>query len=309
MGASSSRLATSPSTLRVCVVNSSMSTSPLWSVSISSKTFVTLLVSARAAFSLPPSPVSGSGSTSSSLAVIALMALRSSSSERRPSSLMSRALNCSSTAAFKAPLRSVSSRSARSAWPSKMSSSAVLLLVTVTGASRRFSAIVCRMDRMSSLNSDTSICLLMSKSAVSKMASKSAALSVERGRLYHHRRGAQPGRDFLEDAFQEGRELRGRHVARRVGVDGLERRVDNCVCLLLRPGGREAHLDAEAEDGRLDLCFAQRAIGVIVPLGEGVVAQLGARRLIRQQRLDGLSIQHYLFVGDHGGGRGRGRLR
>ena len=43
----------------------------------------------------------------------------------------------------------------------------------------------------------------------------------------------------------------------------LERRVDNCVCLLLRPGGREAHLDAEAEDGRLDLCFAQRAIGVI----------------------------------------------
>lgn len=115
----------------------------------------------------------------------------------------------------------------------------------------------------------------------------------------------------------------------------LERRVDNCVCLLLRPGGREAHLDAEAEDGRLDLCFAQRAIGVIfashtvgmtvsgalyiganfdpvspvltcgkethlrssvcsgrtVPLGEGVVAQLGARRLIRQQRLDGLCFE------------------
>lgn len=46
-------------------------------------------------------------------------------------------------------------------------------------------------------------------------------LAVERGRLYHHRRGAQPGRDFLEDAFHEGRELRGRHVARRVGVDGL----------------------------------------------------------------------------------------
>mmetsp|Transcript_8141 Transcript_8141/g.32992 ORF Transcript_8141/g.32992 Transcript_8141/m.32992 type:complete len:354 (-) Transcript_8141:224-1285(-) len=178
MGASSSKLATEASTLRVCASNSSRSTSPLWSVSISSKTFETL--SSRRSAALSFWAVGGSGTESS--CVMVSMAVRSSLRDSLPSPFWSSALNCSTTASLKAPPAAPSSASsALSSVPSKTSTSAVELLVTVIGFSASRSATTSSMPFIRSANSLASSSRSPFQSAASKTASKKATDSGEAG--------------------------------------------------------------------------------------------------------------------------------